>query len=277
MKIRIQDIDINLQIEGNPNGPWITLSHSLACNLHMWDEQIALLSKDFHILRFDTRGHGLSSAPPGPYSLDQMAQDVASVFSAIGITQSHWLGLSMGGMIGQTFALQYPGVLQTLALADTTSKRPANAEAMWGQRIKVAREQGMLGVLPSTLERWFTTPFRLTRLDVMERISEGILSTPVEGFCGACAAIAKVDTFDELTKITCPTLIMVGEDDHGTPPEMALAMHQQLAHSELAIIANAGHLSNVEQAQAFNEILWNFLKDNALAQSSVLTQYDGKR
>jgi 3-oxoadipate enol-lactonase len=259
MKTHTNHIDIHYEIAGNDNGPWLTLSHSLACNLHMWDDQMDALTRQYRVLRFDTRGHGLSSAPPGDYTLEQMADDVKGLFDALGIQRTHWVGLSMGGMIGQTFALKYPGVIQSLVLADTTSRRPPNAEQMWGERVAAARAGGMQGVLDGTLARWFTAPYRNTRTDVMARIGEQILSTPVDGFAGACAAIAKVDTLDRLKEIRCPVFIIVGEEDHGTPPDMARAIHENLPGSKLLVIPSAAHLSNVEQAAVFNQAITNFL------------------
>ena len=191
MKVKTNGIETNYVIEGE--GPWLTMSHSLACNVSMWDEQAKLLSRRFKVLRYDTRGHGASSAPPGPYTLEQLADDAKALFDALGIQRTHWLGLSMGGMIGQTFALKYPGFFQSMVLADTTSRRPPNAEQMWGDRVRTAREKGMDGVVESTLERWFTEPYRQTRKDVTDRIGDAIRATPVEGFAGCCAAIAKVD------------------------------------------------------------------------------------
>lgn len=259
MKIKTNGIDIHYEISGNPQGPWLTLSHSLACNLHMWDDQMAALADQYNVLRFDTRGHGQSSAPAGEYTLEQMADDVKGLFDALGITRTHWVGLSMGGMIGQTFALKYPGVFQRLVLADTTSRRPPNAAQMWGERIAAARAGGMPAVLDSTLSRWFTASYKASATDVMKRIGAQILSTPVDGFAGACAAIAKVDTLDRLKEITCPVFIIVGAEDHGTPPEMARAIHESLPGSELLVIPSAAHLSNVEQADVFNQALMKFL------------------
>ncbi len=263
MKIPSNGIEINYEIAGNPDGPWLTLSHSLACNLHMWDKQMETLTKKFKMLRFDTRGHGQSTAPPGDYTLEQMADDVKGLFDALGITRTHWVGLSMGGMIGQTFALKYPGVFQSLVLADTTSRRPPDAEKMWGERVATARAQGMAGVLDSTLARWFTESYRNERKEVMARIGEQILSTPVDGFAGACVAISKVNTLDRLKEIQCPVFIIVGEHDHGTPPDMARAIHENLPGSALQVIPSAAHLSNVEQAAVFNRALIGFLRQVA--------------
>ncbi len=257
MKIKTNGIEVNYEIAGE--GPWVTLSHSLACNLHMWDDQMAVLTKHYKVLRFDTRGHGQSGSPPGPYTLDQMADDVKGLLDALGIKQTHWVGLSMGGMIGETFALKYPGVFESLVLADTTSRRPPNAEQMWSDRTKLAQEQGMGALVESTLARWFTEPYRNARKDVMARIAADIRNTPVAGFVGCCQAIAKIDLLDRLQEIKCPVFIMVGEHDHGTPPEMARQIHENLPGSDLLIIPSAAHISNIEQTEVFNKALLGFL------------------
>lgn len=257
MKIKTNGIEINCVIEGE--GPWVVMSHSLACNLSMWDAQAQLLSKKFKVLRFDTRGHGQSDAPPGSYTLEQMADDVHGLFAALGIKQAHWVGLSMGGMIGETCALQYPGVFRSMVLADTTSRRPPGADQMWGDRIRTAWEQGMAALVDSTLARWFTEPYRNARKDVMAKIGSDIRATPVAGFAGCCDAISKIDLLDRLQEITCPVLVMVGDQDHGTPPEMARQIHANLPGSELLIIESAAHLSNIEQPEVFNKALLGFL------------------
>jgi 3-oxoadipate enol-lactonase len=144
-------------------------------------------------------------------------------------------------------------------LADTTARRPPNAEQMWGERIPIAQTKGMDALVEGTLGRWFTEPYRQSRKDVMKRIGDHIRSTPVPGFVGCCQAIAKVDVLDRLHEIKCPTLVIVGEEDHGTPPEMARAIHANLPGSELVLIPNAAHFSNVEQEQAFNDAMTSFL------------------
>ena len=256
MKIKANGIDLNYEIEGN--GPWITLSHSLACNLHMWDEQMPVLTKKYKVLRFDTRGHGQSDAPAGDYTLEQLADDAKGLLDALQIRQTHWVGLSMGGMIAQAFVLKYPGVFQSMVLADTTSRRPPDAAKMWGDRITTAQEKGMEALVESTLARWFTEPYRNTRKDVMERIGKDIRATPVAGFAGCCHAISKVDYLDRLKEIKVPSLIMVGEQDHGTPPEAARVIQQNLPGSELKILASAAHLSNIEQVDEFNKAITAF-------------------
>jgi 3-oxoadipate enol-lactonase len=247
---------IYYEIEGE--GPWMTLSHSLACDIHMWDPQMDLLTKHFKVLRFDTRGHGKSVVPQGPYTMEQLADDVYDLFGELGITKTHWMGLSMGGMIGQTLALKHPEICTSLVLADTTSRRPDNALKMWGDRIITARNEGMQGVLESTMQRWFTEPFRIANSAAYQATAQGVLNTPVEGFAGCCEAISRIDTFDRLPELKCPVLIMVGSDDHGTPPEMARKIHAQIPQSVLHIIDQASHISNVEQTATFNQHLIDF-------------------
>jgi len=169
------------------------------------------------------------------------------------------MGISMGGMIGQTYALAHPAVFQTLILADSTSRRPPQAASIWGERIRIAQTEGMQGLLESTLTRWFTPEYRAKNPEVMARIEKGILETPVNGFCGCCDAISKIDLLDRLHEIKSPSLIMVGEHDHGTPPEMSRQMHENISGSEYVIIPDAAHIASIEQEVFFNEKILKFL------------------
>ena len=257
MKISANGIDINYTIEGE--GPWLTMSHSLACNLHMWDEEAKRLSKRYKVLRYDTRGHGASSAPAGAYTLDLLADDLKGLLQALGVPSTHFVGLSMGGMIGQTFALKYPGMFNSLALCDTTSRYPAEAAPLWAERIKTVESQGMEPMVAPTLERWFTASYRKARPEVVEKVAAMIRTTPVPGFVGCCHAIPKINLTARLKEIRCPSVVIVGKDDHGTPVAMAEDIHQALPGSELVVIPSAAHLSNLEQPDAFNQALTKFL------------------
>jgi len=245
------------------SGPWLTLSHSLACSTAMWAPQIAEFSKDYRVLAFDTRGHGRSDAPAGPYTLDQLADDLAGLLAHLGITQTHYCGLSMGGMIGQTFALKYPGVFRSLTLADTTSRYPAEAAGVWADRIRMAESGGMQPLVEPTLARWFTDPFRAARPDIMQSIGAQIAATPVAGYAGCCAALPKIDVTHRLKEIACPILVIVGEQDMGTPLSMAQEIHANAPGSKLTVLSPAAHLSNLEQPEAFNTALAGFLKGSA--------------
>jgi 3-oxoadipate enol-lactonase len=257
MKLKTNGIQINYAVEGQ--GPWVVMSHSLACNLSMWDEQAAALARRYKVLRYDLRGHGASDAPPGDYTFEMLAYDVHGLLEELEIESCHWVGLSIGGMIGQTFALKFPGVFKSMVLADTTSRNPPEARAMWDARIRTAREKGMEVLVEATLGRWFTEPFRKSRPDMMARMSAMIRSTPVAGYAGCCAAIPTLNLTDKLKAVDCPTLVIVGEQDPGAPPEVARAIHAAIPGSELVEIPSAAHISNLEQTAVFNRALLAFL------------------
>ncbi len=257
MKVTANGIEIHYALEGD--GPVVTLSHALGTNLSMWDDQARALQGRYRVLRFDTRGHGQTGAPPGPYSLEQMAEDLHGLLGGLGITQMHFVGLSMGGMIGQVFALKFPAMVQSLVLCDTTSRYPAAAAPVWEERIRTVEAKGMDPLVEATLERWFTAPFRARRTDVVERVAAMIRHTPPQGYIGCCHAIPKIDVTDRLREIRCPALVIVGEEDPGTPVEMARDIHAALPGAELAIVRSASHLSNVEQPEEFTRVLLRFL------------------
>ena len=258
MKAKTNGIELNYEIHGD-EGPWVVLSHSLACDLHMWDGQIELLKDRFRVLAFDTRGHGESDAPAGAYTLDELVEDARGLLSNVGVGKPHWVGLSMGGMIGMEYALKYPGEFQSLVLCDTTSRMPAEMAPAWAGRIKTATEQGMAALVGPTLERWFTEPFRKSRRDVTDAVADMIVATSVTGYVGCCHAIPKINCTDELHTITCPVQIIVGEQDAGTPVVMSEAILGAIPGSELVVIPNASHLSNLEQPEKFNHALERFL------------------
>lgn len=259
MKVRANGIDIHYEVSGS--GPWLTLSHSLCCDVSMWQPQLAALEKHFTVLRFDTRGHGGSDAPAGAYTFDQLADDVLGLLDALKIGRTHYCGLSMGGMIGQHLALKAPQRIDRLVLADTTSRMPAEAQPLWAERIRIAQEQGMAAHVQPTLERWFTAPYRAAHPEVMERIGSLICSTPPAGYVGCAHAIAGIDITGRLSAIQAPTLVIVGRDDVGTPPAMSEAMAAAIPGARLEIISEASHLSSIEQADAFNRLLLDFLTE----------------
>ena len=259
MKAKVNDIDVYYELHGKEGAPWLTLSHSLACSVRMWDEQIASFKDRYRILAYDTRGHGNSGAPAGDYTLEQLADDLKGLLDHLKIAKTHYCGLSMGGMIGQTFALKYPGILQTLVLADTSSRIPPEVGPVWEERIKVAQTQGMQALVQPTLERWFTAPYRSAHPETMQRIGKLIADTPVPGYVGCCRAIPRLNLTDRLKEITVPIQIIVGADDQGTPVAMSQAIHDNAPGSRLDILPSAAHLSNIEQPQAFDRALAAFL------------------
>jgi 3-oxoadipate enol-lactonase len=259
MRTIANGIHMHYTLNGPTAAPVVTLSHSLATNLAMWEPQTAALAEQYRVLRYDTRGHGGTEAPAGPYSLEQLAEDARALLAALGIDRTHFIGLSMGGMIGQLLALKHPEMLRSLVLCDTSSRIPAEAHPMWDERIRVAAAQGMAPHVEPTIGRWFTAPFVTRRADVVDPVRAMIQQTNPQGYIGCCHAIKALDLTEGLHAITTPTLIIVGEDDVGTPVEASRVIHERIKGSELVILPSASHLSNVEQAEAFNRALTTFL------------------
>lgn len=264
MQVKANGISVSCELDGPEGAPVVTLSHSLAATSRMWDPQIAALRDNYRVLAYDTRGHGGTDAPDGAYSLDLLAADARSLLAELGIARTHWVGLSMGGMIGQTLALQNPELFESLSLCDTSSRVPPEAASAWQERIGLAQSDGMAALVDGTVERWFTPPFRDARADVVEPVRDMIRATPPAGFVGCCHAIRGLDLTDRLSAIEIPTLIVVGEDDPGTPVAASEAMHAEISGSELVVLTSAAHLSNLEQPEAFNEALASFLDRQAM-------------
>lgn len=262
MIIEINGINIDYELSGKAQAPVVVLSHSLACSQVMWWPQLELLEAHFRVLRYDTRGHGHSAAPPGPYTLDQLVDDATGMLDALQIDRVHWVGLSMGGMIGQGLALSHPERLITLVLADTAAVIPAEAQPVWQDRIDAVLKKGMQAVAESTLERWFTPGYLKQNSPVIDRIRRQILATPVAGYIGCSEAIRRLDYLAQLKAVETTTLIMVGADDPGTPVTASEAMHAQIKNSKVVVIPQAAHLSNIEQADTFNDELMAFLESH---------------
>lgn len=259
MKITANGISMNYVFDGPAGAPVVTLSHSLATDLGMWEPTLPALTSRWRVLRYDTRGHGQTEAPKGPYTLEQLADDALALLRALGIQRTHWVGLSMGGMIGQALALKAPQVLASLSLCDTSSRIPAEAKPQWEERIRTAETKGMEPLVEPTLARCFTAPFRERRKGVVDRVATMIRTTPVAGYVGCCRAIAALNLTDRLGAIKLPTVVIVGEEDPGTPVAASKVIAEAIKGAQLEIIPAAAHLSNMEQPEVFNRALSGFL------------------
>jgi 3-oxoadipate enol-lactonase len=259
MKVKTNGIQINYELSGQQGAPAVVLSHSLGSSLEMWNPQIAALEPHYRVLRYDTRGHGGSEAPPQPYSLDQLGEDAGSLLDVLGIDAVHFVGLSMGGMIGQYLGLNHGNRLRSLVLCDTAALIPSEAQPVWQERIDTARKNGLAALVESTLQRWFTPPYLDQNPPQVQLIRKLFLSTPLAGYIGCSEAIRNLDYLERLTEIKIPTQIIVGRDDPGTPVAAAQAMHKRITDSKLVVLDSAAHLSNVEQPEAFNQSLMKFI------------------
>jgi 3-oxoadipate enol-lactonase len=259
-KIEANGIRVYYTLEGSESSPVITLSHSLATDSSMWESQMERLRASYRVLRYDTRGHGDTDAPEGAYSLDMLAEDVLGLLQALRIRKTFFMGISMGGMIGQVLGLKAPSMLSGLILCDTSSSVPQEAKPLWDERIEVVKREGMGSQVGATIERWFTPQFREEHLEMVERVVAMIRATNPRGYIGCAHAIRALDLTDRLSAITVPTLIVVGENDPGTPVSASETIHERIKGSKLVILNSAAHLSNIEQAEAFTTAVLNFLQ-----------------
>jgi len=263
MRVKTAAITTNFELSGPETAPVVMLSHSLGSDLHMWDPQMPALEGRFRVLRYDTRGHGGSDAPEGAYTLEQLVADAASLLDALAIATVHFVGLSMGGMIAQGFALSHPGRLDRLVLCDTSAFMPPEAQPVIQDRIDTARREGLAALVDSTLTRWFTADYLRRQGPGVAMIRSILQSSPTAGYIGCTEAIRRLNYLDDLSRIERPTLIVVGEEDPGTPVAAARAIHERIGGSRLVILPSASHLCNIEQAQAFNSALTGFLGSGA--------------
>jgi 3-oxoadipate enol-lactonase len=263
MKASVNGIDINYEIHGKEGAPWITFGHSLACSVRMWDPQIAAFKDRYRLLVHDMRGHGASSAPAGPYSLEQMAADVAGLLKHLGIQKTHFVGLSIGGMIGQILADKHAALLERVVLADTGHTQTPELIKQWEERIATAQSKGMKALVESTLARWFTEPFRKSHPQEVARIAAVIESTPVAGYVGCCQAISKMNLTSRLKEIRLPVLAITGEHDGSAPATKFIG--ETVPGAKFVSIAQAAHISNIEQPEVFNRSLREFLSSPASA------------
>lgn len=253
----INGIDIRYCIEGR--GPWVTLSHSLATDHSMWDELAAALRDGHTVLRYDARGHGGTSAPDGPYSLDILVTDVIGLLDALAIERTHFIGLSMGGMLAQQLALRAPQRIDKLVIANSTSRVPPEAGPIWDERITQAQTLGMTSQVDMLLKRWFTAPFLAGHSEMADRVAALIAATPVAGYVGCAEAIRHLDITDRLGAITAPTLVIAGIDDPMTPPVVSEIIASAIPGACLEEIFCASHMSCLEQPEAFNHAVIEFL------------------
>ena len=260
MLINANGIRINYELTGKEDAPVVVLSHSLASSMVMWNPQLEVLEPHFRVLRCDMRGHGDSAATEGAYTLDLLAADVIGLLDALKIDRAHFVGLSIGGMIGQCLGLNYPGRFMSLTLCDTSPILPDEARPLFQERMDLAQKEGMQALVEGTLERWFTPPYRAQNPPEIGLIRNQVLATSITGFNGCSAAIMGLNYLDRLAEIKLPTLIMVGEDDPGTPVEASEAIHGLIPNSKLVVLPAAAHLSNIEQSEAFNSHLLGFLQ-----------------
>lgn len=247
------------RITGPRSAPVVVLLHAIATNLELWAPQIPVWSTRFRVLSVDLPGHGESEAQPRIQSLEAYAAALERLLTRESIATASLVGLSLGGMIAQAFALMFPERVRALALCNTSARTPPQLREVWSQRKQAALEHGMASQVSATLERWFTPSFARSSPLHVARIARMIERTSVEGYCSAIEAIQRLDLLDELPRLEMPALVVAGRDDKAATPEIAREIAARLHDARLVILDDAAHLSNVEQPVAFTETVGAFL------------------
>lgn len=246
----------HLRIDGPADAPVLMLSNSLGTNLSMWDPQIPEWSKRFRVLRYDSRGHGRSTAPDTPYTIAQLGGDALAILDHFGIERAHWCGLSKGGMVGQWLACNASQRLDRVVLANTAAFM--GPPSLWDDRIATARNQGMAPLVRPVLERWFSTGFVARDTATVAKVSAMLETTPPLGYANCCAAIREMDQREAIRAVTNPVLVIVGTLDPATPPAAGKLIADTIPGAKLVEL-EAAHLSNLEQPAAFTKAVLDFL------------------
>jgi 3-oxoadipate enol-lactonase len=247
-------VAVHYMVEGDKDGELVVLSGSLGSDLRMWDPQVrALTAAGYRVLRYDHRGHGQSPAPAGPYTLADLSADVSELLDRVGAQQAHFVGLSLGGMVGMWLAECAGHRLRSLTLCCTSANLgPANG---WAERAATVRAHGAQAVSTGVVERWFTPQWRAASPQQVRYYEAMVAATSAEGYAACCEAIQTMDICSELPSIRAPTLVIAGADDPATPPEHGRHIATAIPAARLEIVSPGAHLTNVESPQQLNRLI----------------------
>ena len=249
-------VRLHYRVEGREDAPWLILFKSLGVTLDMWAPQMPTLRQHFRVLRYDMRGHGLSSIPSGPYTIDQIGNDVIALMDGLGIARAHFCGLSMGGVVGIWLGIHQPSRVDYLVLSNTSAR--IGTPESWNARIDKVNSEGMASVVPAVIDRWFTPDFQQRVPQQVEQVRRMLQNTDPTGYTANCAAVRDMDLRDALSTIKAPTLVIVGKHDMVTTPQDGKRVAERIAGVRFVEL-NAAHLSNWEMADAFTEEVVGFL------------------
>ena len=250
------NLQLSYDISGPENGESLILLHAIGTNRHLWDQQLATWQKIYRVIRCDLPGHGKSPVPDQGYTMFTAATALRELFATLSIDSAHIIGSSFGGMIGMALALDHPETVKSLIAADVRADAPEAYKEMWDSLIEMANTDGMTAVGEFMLSRWFGDA---RDLDV-GTVSDALKSTPAAGFIAAARAIQNMDFAHRLGEITCPTLLLVGEND-GVLPELMSSMSRTIRKGHFVEIKGAGHLPCIDHSEAFTASVNEFLAD----------------
>jgi 3-oxoadipate enol-lactonase len=246
-------------VEGDENKPALIFSNSLGSDLRIWDPVVPYLAHDCRLVRYDTRGHGLTEAPSPPYTIGDLAGDVAGLMVALDIQQAVVCGLSVGGVIAQQLAIDYPHRVRALILCDTGAR--IGTTASWEERIGIVRTQGIAALAKPSMERWFSAEFRRRRSADVRGYANMVSRTAADGYIGTCCALRDADLSRAAAAIDKLTLVLCGEEDIATPPELARQLAGIIPNARLSLLAGAAHISCVEQPAEVATRIIDFLRE----------------
>lgn len=254
--ITIAGENFNVLVEGDENKEGLMLSNPMGTNLHLWDPQIPALAEHFRIVRYDSRGHGASVANQGPYSVEGLGRDALAIMDALGIERVHWMGLSLGSIVGLWLLVHARERIGRAVLASTAAQIPG--PDLWNNRIQSARDNGMNGVAMAAAERWFTKTFRDANPEKVEAVMEMVQTTPLHGYLAACAAIRDMDQREAIRSIRNDVLVIAGRHDLSMPPGMGALVASSIAGAKFVTL-EASHMSNIEDEANFTKAAVDFL------------------
>jgi 3-oxoadipate enol-lactonase len=246
---------LHFDVIGPADGPALVLSNSLGSDLHMWDPQVERLSAGYRVLRYDTRGHGSSAAPSGPYTIERLGRDALSLMDAAGMTRADVAGVSLGGLTALWLGIHAAHRVNRLVLANTAAR--IGSDASWAERMRVVESGGLAAIADITMERWFTAAFRAAEPETVARIRATLAKTSPAGYLGCCAALRDADLRAEAGRVVAPTLVITGAHDPATPPADGAFLATAIPGAALRELA-ANHLTNVECAEEFGQAMTEF-------------------
>jgi 3-oxoadipate enol-lactonase len=247
--------------DGPEDAPVLVLANSVGSSPAMWDAQVPAFAQRFRVLRYDHRGHGASPVPPGPYAMDDLGADLLALLDALELERVAFCGLSMGGMVGMWVASEAPERIGRLALCCTSAR--LGPPEQWTDRAAAVRAGGMAAVVEAVVDRWLTPGFSAAHPDVRARLEAMLLSNPPEGYARCCEAIAAMDLFARLGRITAPTLVLSAEQDPATPPEHGDAIVACIPGARHVVLSDAAHLAPVERPEDVTAVLLEHLDPEA--------------
>lgn len=255
--VRSGAADLSARIDGSDGKPWLLLSNSLAADLTMWDDQIDLLTRTHLVLRYDTRGHGQSTAPQGPYSFDMLVADMVAVLDHVGAARADVMGLSLGGMTALGLGLTHPSRVGRMVVCDARADAPAPFVQSWDDRVAAVQASGMASIADGTLARWFTPAAQPA---VIDRARAMILATSTIGYQGCAEALKQLDYLRHLGRMQADVLYLVGAEDSGAPPAAMQAMAEATPRARYVSVPGTAHVPNMENPAAFAAALGDWLE-----------------